>query len=78
MSHTIKIESGIKIPKKYGSGRCKYPLSKMNVGDSFQIGNKKPTSIVASVYNWKNRNNPSWKFSVRKVGPQMVRVWRIK
>ena len=84
----IKIDKDIPIPDKCpndGRGRkVKYPFRQMEVGDSFLY--EEPFSQAAQAklhscaYAFK-KNNPekkNWKFTVRKVEGDKIRVWRIK
>jgi hypothetical protein len=71
-----KIEKGIKIPEFF----ChrKYPLSEMEVGDSFFVeGTLKKNTINTAVSWWSKRKGNTRKFTIRKVDGG-IRVWRIK
>jgi len=77
-----KIEKNIELPNRRTCN--KYPLRKMEVGDSFLIGkysrlNMNKASAVGR--NWKDKAGLKWKFAVRKVlvnNIEMIRIWRIK
>ena len=79
---SIKIEKNIPFEKP--SKNRKYPFGKMQVGDSFisheEYTHKRSASVVSSA-NYFRKNTPGkldWKFAVRKVEGNKIRVWRIK
>ena len=69
----FKIEKGV--PKPARAGYSKYPLRKMEVGDSFFIETGDPSVIRSNVTIFSKRN-PGYKFSTRKEGTG-IRIWRI-
>lgn len=77
----FKIEKGIPVPRKRG-GRGRFPLSKLDVGDSFDAGeyNAKLYKQVREAIRTRGRYNveaKDHKFVTRKVEDRL-RVWRIK
>lgn len=87
MKNKIKIEKGIKLPpqKRKESYPLKYPLDKMDVGDSFFIETIKPespnstrTKIISEIRKYI-KTNPEKKFTTRtQIKPLGIRAWRIK
>lgn len=74
----IEIEKGIPIPgvgEIYGRGRSpKYPWGEMKVGDSFVAKSVRGQINRAAVNaGYKHQS----KFTVRKIGENEYRVWRI-
>jgi len=69
-----KIESGIPQPPSL-SGRKKYPLREMEVGDSFVVDADQHTRLMSAVAYFGKRNNR--KYSIRKVDGSL-RCWRVK
>ena len=69
---TFKIDKGVSPPPK-GS---KYPFSGMAVGDSFVVSreNAKNTRAAASSYGASS----GMTFTMRKIGDDEFRVWRIE
>lgn len=62
----------------------RYPFAEMSAGDSFELKvsskeiKKKVSNLSSACSSYvKSRNNSS-KFTVRRTGPDSVRVWRIK
>ena len=84
----IKIEKNVPIPDKCpndGRGKkSKYPFEKMEVGDSFlhdePYSHAAQTRLHNAARNFKNyhRDKFDWKFTVRKVEGNKIRVWRVK
>lgn len=82
----IKIEKGIEIPKK--EHKTKYPFPDMKVGDSFlwpkRYSRQESKNCYCAAANWVNRmkfydeTGKDWKFSVRKVEGNRIRIWRVK
>lgn len=75
MTNDFVIEKGIPLPESRGTSR--YPLSKMEVGDSFEITGADPRmekQLRAAI----GRHLNGRKFTCRKVGVQVFRIWRIK
>lgn len=77
----IEIEKGIPIPSKYRSKAPKYPLDKLEVGDSFfleTINGRKNTTIGMCINKYK-KDHPGTDFTTRKIiKPLGIRVWRTK
>jgi len=73
-----KIEKEIKRPKP---GTCrKYPFNKMEVGDSFIIGEYTREAMCRcsnAARNWAKKVENGYRFSVRKTEDGNVRIWRI-
>jgi len=76
MSHQIKVEIGIEIPKShYGSGYGKYPWLDMEKGASFFISDKKLSKPGF------RPTTPLFKTASRiqvEDGEKGVRVWRVE
>ena len=76
MKDTIKIDKGIPIPSR----RNKYPLSQMEVGDSFLIKSgkldamKTRNRVASSITSYRRQG---WNFTQRLV-ENGIRIWRIK
>jgi hypothetical protein len=75
---TIKIEKNVPFPSR----RNKYPISDMEVGDSFFVPGKKSTQAGAIVFKHVQKGK---KFSSRTCTQEVngetvngVRIWRIK
>jgi hypothetical protein len=71
-SDEYKIEKSIPLPKR----ATKYPLEKMEVGDSFLINKYKHHNFTYA-NKWAIKYQPEWKFYSSREG-EGVRVWRIK
>lgn len=75
----IKIEKGIPLPPKkhlYTKG-LRHELeviSKMEVGDSFEVNERR---TAAKIQAWINRET-QFKLATRKMENGKVRIWRIK
>lgn len=83
MNQEIIIEKNIPIsPDGRGVRSFRYPFSKMEVGDSFQVEfvkKKCAPSASSSAFLYGKRTNTKWTSRVTKVdGKHFVRVWRIK
>lgn len=73
----FQIESGVSIPSRVSSKR-KYPLDKMEVGDSFDVGEADPKTksrIGSAVYSYGKKHNAH--FSIRQTENGRLRVWRV-
>ena len=68
-----KIEKDVQLPNK--SAGEKYPLSEMQVGDSFLVGDEKANAVRVAVHHRQRGLNA--KFIVRKVDGG-YRCWRIE
>lgn len=71
---TITIEKGVEIPA-YRARGIKYPFEQMQPGDSFVIPKKTGAASVTVSY-WKKKL-PGREFTVRQIGEDSSRVWRI-
>lgn len=74
----IKIEKGKK-PKQRNAHSIVYPFGDLRVGESFEVSfdsDEKLLSIRSSAHNYGRRNDK--KFTVRKEGDSLARVYRIK
>lgn len=71
-----KVESGIKMPGGPGRGvRRQYPFLGMKVGDSFAVAKGDKTRVSqAALYTGRTSQ---MKFSIRLVGEDTYRCWRI-
>lgn len=84
MNQEIIIEKNIPIsPDGRGVRSFRYPFSKMEVGDSFQVEfvkkKKSAPSASSSAFLYGKRTKTKWTSRVTKVdGKHFVRVWRIK
>lgn len=74
MSDEIRIERGIEIPK--AGGRWGNILSRMNVGDSFEMDKPMFDLIRTSSFHYAKKYGV--KFTIRKVDGQRYRIWRIQ
>ena len=68
-----EIENGVKIPELKQSRKGKYPFDLMEVGQSFKVEGKNPSSAVSQ----RNKRNPEKRFIVRREGDDF-RVWRVE
>ncbi len=77
---TIKIQSGIPIPKPKGNTKGLstpiYPFKDMKLGNSFKFSLKKYASVTALASKFGKKHNT--KFTIRKMTKTTARVWRIK
>ena len=83
MNQEIIIEKNIPIYGGQGCRDSKYPFSKMDVGDSFQVEFERAETAhppaASSAYLYGKRTKTKWASRVTKVdGKHFVRVWRIK
>ncbi len=78
---SIKIEKGVDKPTKSASG-YKYPISALEVNDSFFVPGKTRSSIASAVINQKakeeNKNKDFEYFNVVENDIKGVRVFRTK
>lgn len=73
----IKIEKGVPIPHRRGSGPTeKYPFSKMKIGDSFLVQGDKDSSAIRVTASAAGRRL-KFTFTVHR-GEDGYRIWRIK
>jgi hypothetical protein len=62
----------------------RYPFSSMAAGESFEMKSTKAdvrkaiSRASAACVNYVKKNNKSAKFTVRRTGPETLRVWRVK
>jgi hypothetical protein len=70
---SYEIEKGIPIPRS-SEYEAKYPFSKMEVGDSFSVEERRE-SVASAARSYGCRVGK--KFSIRKEGNGM-RIWRVK
>lgn len=62
----------------------RYPFKDMNAGESFEMKTPKTeirkavSRASAACVSYVKKNNKSAKFTVRRTGPDTLRVWRIK
>ena len=68
-----EIENDVKIPELTHSRKSKYPFDLMEVGQSFKVEGKNPSSAVSQ----QNKRNPEKRFIVRREGDDF-RVWRVE
>jgi hypothetical protein len=72
-----KISSDFPIPPPTSKGhKRRYPLDKMEVGDSFLVPKAEERTIRNAVYLWASRHNK--KFTIRTLDNGTIRCWRIK
>jgi len=67
----IKIEKNVRMPRRLN----KYPLSEMNVGDSFLVEEGCELSLRQKIFHFSKKTGK--KFSVLKT-PDGKRCWRTK
>jgi hypothetical protein len=68
-----EIDKGVPIPTDWNS---RYPLDRMDVGDSFTIAQSLGSSLRQVLHKFKQRS-PDIAF-VRRPEGQRIRIWRIK
>lgn len=62
----------------------RYPFSEMKAGESFEMKvnkneiRKAVSRASAACVSYVKKNNKASKFTVRRTGPETLRVWRIK
>lgn len=84
MDNEIKIEKGIPIPQNNVGRNAQYPLSEMEVGDSFFVPAKgKKESTLRQISSGGNTRYKPKKFIYRTEPPNAevingIRIWRIK
>jgi hypothetical protein len=79
----VIIDSNIEIPAQETRGRwkkahAKYPMSKLNVKDSFWVPKAQGPSMRCTASRFK-RQNPGWNYTVRSeqnAGEDGCRIWR--
>ena len=76
----FEVEKGIPIPRGIRARRFDFPLSNMDIGDSFLVpledGNEKSVSSVRqALYNARKREAADLKL-ITTVTPDGLRVWR--
>ena len=68
-----EIENNVEIPEPKRFRNSKYPFDLMEVGQSFKVEGKNPSSAVSQ----QNKRNPYKRFIVRREGDDF-RVWRVE
>jgi hypothetical protein len=62
----------------------RYPFSEMAAGESFEMKSSKTeirravSRASAACVSYVKKNNKAAKFTVRRTGPDTLRVWRVK
>ncbi|MBA3241610.1 MAG: hypothetical protein H0T60_10340 [Acidobacteria bacterium] len=69
----FKIEKDVPLPGKAG-GRKKYPLSLMEVGDSFVVAESEGNRVASAASGWGKVHG--WTFTIRFIDGA-YRCWRI-
>lgn len=70
------IESGVPIPKTRDTTMKKYPIDKLDAGESILFPKSDRPKVQVMVTGYKKRTNKE--FTVRLVSNDECRVWRIK
>lgn len=70
---SFEIEKGVPIPQRPAGKKKKYPISEMEVGDSFAFTSEQMYGVMGAIRNAKPK-----KFSTRLIGDRLHRVWRIE
>ena len=70
----MKIDKDVPIPSN-GDTYSKYPFPRMEVGDSFQLEDR-IEQCRSAAFKWGKNNNA--KFSVKKIGENLYRCWRVE
>lgn len=70
------IEKGVKVPtgRKYPDKRSKYPLRKMEIGDSFLIPHEQSAAAKVTIYSYARSSGIKVKVRTLENG---FRVWRV-
>ena len=68
-----EIENNVEIPEPKRYRNSKYPFDQMEIGQSFKVEGKNPSSAVSQ----QNKRNPEKRFIVRREGCGF-RVWRVE
>lgn len=68
----VTINTGVPVPDSYS----RYPLDKLNVGDSFEVSLEKRSSLQSSVS--RRHKVSDHRYVVRKIDDTKVGVWRVK
>jgi len=72
----MKIEKGIPVPGRRAES-CKYPFTKLEVGDSFLVPEGLDMAMFRSASSYAGKRN-SKTFTTRKIEGGRYRCWRIK
>lgn len=72
-----KIESNVPLDVRPKHPSAKYPFAAMKVDDSFTVPVSQ-TTVRTAAKQFADRQTPPWKFTVRKVSDNELRVWRVK
>ena len=75
-----KIEKNIPITK---GKKSKYPFKEMEVGDSFECGEYSPKlmrriSATMRMFSKQTKGFEKYKFTVKRINDNKIRVWRIR
>jgi hypothetical protein len=70
------IDKGVKMPSDAVKRTPKYPFHEMNVGDSFVASACLTDRLRTAMSAWGKKLGR--KFILRKIGEQVVRVWRVE
>lgn len=73
----VKIEKNIPMPVRRGR-ESKWPLDKMQIGDSFAFLMKDRGSVRNAVSHRHVTKKGKIQFAVRKVNEKELRCWRVK
>jgi len=75
---SYEIQKGIPVPATKRTARAIWDklFSEMEAGDSFQANEKDRSKIGCAVSSFKKRNKGS-NFTIRHVGGNQIRVWRV-
>jgi hypothetical protein len=82
----FKIEKGIPISGTFRSlgANQQYPFSKMEIGESFEMKvntkeiKRRVSNVSSACAAYVKSKNKAAKFTVRRTGPDTLRVWRLK
>lgn len=73
-----KLPKEVVNPRNGGNVNCrKYPLRSMKVKESFLSPLSNAYNVRSSIYQFL-KNNPTKKFTTRKINENEIRVWRIR
>lgn len=74
----FEIEKGVPVPPISGATRQKYPLGRMEVGDSFLAAAADAHTIRSSANSY-SKIHPGFKFRTRtSEDKQYIRIWRVE
>lgn len=69
----VTVDSNVPIPE---DTKTKYPWATMGVGDSFLCPFSKRSSVAGAAVRYGQRTGK--KFTIKKMGEDIVRVWRVE